>query len=107
MIPDVIEDFKAIKVKPGDEVYMPEGYGHLVVNTCETYFVTADDSPVEFDKNKNKEASMPGHADYKPVQKMQGFAYYVVEHNGKPALRRNPKYKKIDKQNLGGLKIVK
>jgi len=105
MIPDVVEEFKAIPVKQGDSVYMPSGYGHLVVNTGNTYLVTADDSPVNFDDKKD-EASMPGHADYSLVQKMRGFAYYVVENKGKPALVRNKLYKEIKKQDLGGLEVV-
>lgn len=105
MIDDVVEEFKAIKVRSGDSVYMPPGHGHLVVNTGTTYFATSDDSPVSFEDKKD-EASMPGHADYEPVKRMQGFAYYVVENNGKPALKKNPKYKEIKKQDLGGLEIV-
>ena len=104
MIADVVEDFKAIPVKIGDDVYMPAGYGHLVVNTGTTYFVTADDSPVNFDEANP--VSMPGHADYTLVQQMQGFAYYVVEHEGKPALKRNKKYKEIRKQDLAGLPVI-
>jgi glucose-6-phosphate isomerase len=105
MIPDIVEEFKAVNVKTGDNIYMPPGYGHLLVNTGTTYFVTADDSPVDFGEKKD-EASMPGHADYSLVQKMQGFAYYVVEKNGKPALVKNKKYKEIRKQDLGGLEII-
>ena len=100
MIADVVEDFKAIPVKIGDDVYMPAGYGHLVVNTGTTYFVTA----VNFDEANP--VSMPGHADYTLVQQMQGFAYYVVEHEGKPALKRNKKYKEIKKQDLAGLPVI-
>jgi len=105
MIPDVVEEFKAISVKQGDQVYMPTGYGHLVVNTGITYFVTADDSPVSFEEKKD-ETSMPGHADYQLVKQMKGFAYYVVEHQGKPALVKNKLYKEIKKQDLGGLEII-
>jgi len=105
MILDTVEEFKVVPVKQGDSVYMPSGYGHLVVNTGTTYFVTADDSPVNFGDKKD-EASMPGHADYEPVKKMQGFAYYVVEKDGKPALKRNSKYKEVRKMDLGGLEIV-
>lgn len=101
---DIVEEFKAIPVKPGDSIYMPPGYGHLVANTGTTYFVTADTSPVSFTETDT--ASMPGHADYEPVKRMQGFAYYVVEHEGKPALKRNPKYKEIKKEDLGGLPVV-
>lgn len=104
MIPDVVEDFKAQIVKPGESVYMPAGYGHLVANTGITYFATADDSPVNFDEANP--VSMPGHADYLMVQKMQGFAYYVIEHEGIPALKRNPRYKEIRKEELGGLAVI-
>ncbi|MEK9143730.1 MAG: glucose-6-phosphate isomerase family protein [Patescibacteria group bacterium] len=104
MILDVVEEFKAVRVKTGDSVYMPEGYGHLVANVGPMYFVTADDSPVNF--NENNAVSMPGHADYEPVKKMQGFAYYVVEHEGKPALVKNGKYKEIRKTDFGGLPVL-
>ena len=100
---DVIEEFKAIKVKPGDEIYMPSGYGHLVANTGRTYLVTADTSPVDFEEKDP--ASLPGHADYQPVQQMKGFAYYVVEKNGQPVLKKNPLYKEIQKEDFGGLEI--
>jgi len=103
-IVDVVEEFKAIPVKQGDSLYMPAGWGHLVVNTGTTYFVTADNSPVNFEKKD--EASLPGHADYKLVQLMKGFAYYVVEHEGKPALVKNKLYKEILKEDLGGLPVI-
>lgn len=105
MIADIVDEFKAIIVKPGNKIYMASGYGHLLVNTGSTYFVTADDSPVSFEEKKD-EASMPGHADYSLVQKMKGFAFYVIEYNGKPALVRNKLYKEIKKQDLGGLEII-
>lgn len=104
MIANVVEEFKAISVKQGDEVYMPTGYGHLVVNTGTTYFVTADDSPVDFEERDP--VSLPGHADYQLVKQMKGFAYYVVEHQGKPTLVKNELYKKIKKQDLGGLEVI-
>ena len=104
MIPDIVEEFKAVPVKAGASVYMPAGYGHLVANVGTTYFATADDSPVNFDEANP--VSMPGHADYEPVKKMQGFAYYVVEHEGKPALKKNPHYKEIKKEDFGGLPVI-
>lgn len=102
-IADKIVDFKVIKVRPGDEVYMPADYAHLLVNTGDSYLVTVDDSPVEFLDSKSQaknEASMPGHADYEPIKKMHGFAYYVVEKEGKPVLVKNPKYKKVPEVKL-------
>ena len=103
MIPNVVEDLKIIPVKASDSIYMPAGYGHLVVNTGPTYLVTADDSPVDFEDKDP--ASLPGHADYSLVQKMRGFAYYIVDHNGQPALVKNPLYHEIRHLDLGGLEI--
>jgi len=104
MISDSVEEFKAIPVEAGQEIFMPAGFGHLVANTGSTYLVTMDDSPVNFgDKDPS---SFPGHADYEPVKKMQGFAYYVVEHNGAPALKKNLHYKNIQKEDLGGLSVI-
>ncbi len=97
---DRIEEFKAAKVKAGDSVYMPSGYGHLVVNTGSEWLVTVDDSPVE---GANDSASMPGHADYESVKKMRGFAFYVVEKGGAPMLVKNPLYKEILKTDFGGV----
>jgi glucose-6-phosphate isomerase len=104
MIADRVEEFKAIITQPGQKIYMAPGYGHLLVNIGATYFVTADDSPVDFEEKDP--TSFPGHADYQLVQKMRGFAYYVVEHAGKPALKKNPLYKSIANEYLGGLPIV-
>ena len=101
---DTVEEFKVVPVKAGDEVFMPAGFGHLVANVGSTYFATADDSPVDFEDRDP--SSFPGHADYTPVKEMQGFAYYVVEHNGTPALKKNPRYKEIRKEDLGGLVVV-
>jgi hypothetical protein len=68
--------------------------------------VTADDSPVDF--GDRDPVSMPGHADYEMVKQMRGFAYYIVERDGKPALIKNPAYegKEIRKEDFGGLPVV-
>lgn len=104
MIADVVEEFKAIKVKQGDSLYMPSGYGHLVANIGTTFFVTSDDSPVDFEEKDP--VSLPGHANYELVKQMRGFAYYVVENNGSPALKKNPLYKEIKKEDLGGIPLI-
>ncbi|MBI5456362.1 hypothetical protein HY969_01345 [Candidatus Kaiserbacteria bacterium] len=100
---DKVEEFKAAVVKAGDSAYMPPGHGHLIVNTGKTWMVMMDDSPVE---GAGDSASMPGHADYEMVKKMRGFAYYVVERGGKPALLKNPLYKEVKKTDFGGLSVV-
>lgn len=92
-IDDEIELFYAIPVKRGDRIYIPSGMGHLVVNTGKVWLVTFDDSPVNM--AEKDPVSLPGHADYEAVKKMRGFAYYVIEENGKPALVKNPTYKTV------------
>lgn len=90
-VDDQIEFFQAIMVKAGDKVFISSGIGHLVVNTGKTWLVTVDDSPVNF--KEIDPVGLPGHADYEPVKKLHGFAYYVVEENLKPKLIKNPYYK--------------
>ena len=102
--PDRVEEFRAQIVRAGDSAYMPPGYGHLILNTGKTYLAMADDSPVDFgDKDP---VSMPGHADYEMVKQMRGFAYYVIERDGKPALLKNLLYKEVQKTDFGGLPVV-
>lgn len=101
--PARVEEFKVTRVRAGDSVYMPPGYGHLMVNTGDTWLVMADDSPVE---GPDDSASMPGHADYSGVKAMRGFSYYVVERGGAPALVRNPLYKDVGNMDFGGLEVV-
>jgi glucose-6-phosphate isomerase, archaeal len=90
---DEIESFYAIPVKAGDKVFIPSGTGHLVVNTGKVWLVTVDDSLVNF--AEVDPVSLPGHADYEPVKKLKGFAYYCIEENGKPVLVKNENYKVI------------
>lgn len=104
MISDIVEEFRVQIVKPGDKLYMAPGVGHLFANIGQTYFVTADDSPVNF--GDQDPVGMPGHADYELVKQMRGFAYYVVEKSGKPALVRNKLYKEIQKEDFGGLLVI-
>jgi len=43
-VDDEIERLYAVHVTPSDALYMPAGWGHLVVNVGRTFLVTADDS---------------------------------------------------------------
>ena len=90
---DEIEEAYAVHVKRDDALFIPSGWGHLVANISKTFFVTADDSPVNFEDVNP--VSLPGHADYEDVKKMQGFCYYVVEKDGRPVLVKNEKYKRV------------
>lgn len=87
---DEVLYFKAIFASEGDEIFIPSGIGHLMVNTGDSWLVTVDDSPVNFEEKDP--VGMPGHADYESVRRMRGFAYYVVEKDGIPTFIKNPTY---------------
>ena len=90
---DEIVEFRAIKAKVGDKIFIPSGYGHLAINTGTTWLVTSDDSPVDF--GEKKAIANPSHADYSQFKKLHGAAYYCVEENGQPKFVKNPRYKKV------------
>ncbi len=93
-IDDEIERFEAHFVKAGDSVFIPSGTGHFAINTGSTWFVTSDDSPVNFDEVDP--VSLPGHADYEPFGRLHGGAYYVVMGtDGRPTFKKNPDYKEV------------
>lgn len=92
-IDDELKSFKAKHIKAGDVIEIPKGAGHLVVNIGREWLVTSDNSPVNF--SDVDPVSLPGHADYEPFRKLHGAGYYVVEKDGKPALVKNPNYKKL------------
>ena len=97
-IDDTITKFQAIKVSAGKTIAIPPFAGHLLVNTGKTWLVTSDDSIFAADSGASAgrdSASMPTHADYEAVRKMRGFAYYVIEKDGKPTLVKNPTYKSV------------
>ena len=83
---DEIEEIKVQKAKAGDAIKIPSGWGHFACNIGKTFLVTVDDAPSDAEHNQN---------DYTPIQKMHGFAYYIVEKDGKPILARNHNYKKV------------
>lgn len=89
-IDDAIEVFYAVVLKAGEEIFIPSEFGHLMANTGDTWLVTSDDSPVNF--NEADPVSLPGHADYKPVKKMRGFAYYAIKKDSEFTLVKNKTY---------------
>ena len=88
VVENKVEWVKAIFVKVGNSVQIPKRAGHLMVNTGASWLVTIDDSPVE-----GMDQAWPKHADYEPVRRMHGFAYYIVEKGGRPEFLKNPNYK--------------
>lgn len=104
LIADKVAELKIIPVKAGDKLDIPVRYGHLVVNTSDTFLVTVDDSPVDF--GDQDPAGHPGHADYSLVEQMHGFAYYIIDYKGQPSLVKNPNYKSVASKDLAGLPVI-
>ncbi|MEK7095567.1 MAG: glucose-6-phosphate isomerase family protein [Patescibacteria group bacterium] len=101
IVDDSIETFRAIKVKAHDKVHIPKNTGHLAINTGNVWFVTSDNSPVNFEE---KDAvSLPGHADYSQFKRLRGAAYYVVKKDNEPTLVKNPLYKKVPEVKIENL----
>lgn len=101
-IDDEIESFQALKVRAGDKIYIYPEMGHLLINTGNTWLVTSDNSPVYEDDVDP--IGLPGHADYGPVKKMNGFAYFVIKQKGQPTLIKNPRYKIVPKAKIKNYK---
>lgn len=92
-IDDEIDSFEVVEAKAGSILVIPPFAGHAMINTGKNWLVTSDNSPVHFDNGDS--ASMPQHADYEPFRKMHGFAYYVIEKDGKPEFVKNTHYKSV------------
>lgn len=77
-------DVRLLEMKVGEEVVVPEGYAHAMINTGGGPLVTTDDCPSDAETNVN---------DYEPIKEKQGFVKYVVEdENGEIQLIPNPRY---------------
>ena len=82
-----VSDVQLLEMKAGEEVVVPEGYAHTMINTGDGPLVMTDNCPA------NAEAVVN---DYEPIKEKRGFSQYVVENeNGEVALVLNPAYEKI------------
>lgn len=96
-IDEDIEEIKVFKVKAPDIVFMPKGWAHAIINTGKTLLVTQDDTDVSF---SDKGPDLANCADYEPIRKMRGMAYYIVEKNGEPQIIQNPLYKRVPQTSI-------
>lgn len=93
-----LADVRIVHLRAGDTLEIEPGYGHILANTGDAFLVTTDDSP-------SNDPSRP-HADYEPIRRTHGMAYFIVEDAGAPALMRNPRYGAIAQEDLGGLPVI-
>lgn len=81
---DPVEETKLIKLKKGDSFTVPKGYAHSLINLGKGPVVTLDDyDPARFKNN------------YDPIRERRGFAYYLIEEDGKLKATPNPNYAKV------------
>lgn len=81
---EVVDEVLLIRAKPGDEIVIKNEYGHSWSNIGNTPLISYDNWTL-------------GHTpqDYKPIEKLHGMAYYLVEENGQPKIVPNPNYKNL------------
>jgi len=84
-IPEIVDEVFLVSAKPGDEIIITPEYGHSWSN------VGLDVPLVSWDDWRS------GHtpADYEPMKKLVGLAYYLIDDNGKPKAVPNPNYKNL------------
>lgn len=73
-----------VKAKSGDEIVITPEYGHSWSNISTTPLILVDNWEI-------------GHtrADYGPIERIGGMAYYLVELNGEPQAVPNANYKNL------------
>ena len=82
-----VSDVRLLEMKTGEQVAVPEGYAHTMINTGEGPLVTADDCLQDAEAHVN---------DYEPIKEKQGFALYVVEEGGEVKTVSNSKYTSLE-----------
>lgn len=83
-IPEQIDEVIILSVKPGEDIKITQQYGHAWINIGETPLLSYDNW---------KSGHTP--ADYTPIERLHGMAYYIIEENKKPKAIPNPNYKNL------------
>ena len=75
-----VEDVIVARVRAGQKIIMPAGYGHVTINTLDRPLLMSN-------WVSNRFASF-----YGSTEACRGFAWYLVDEGGDPAWRPNPHY---------------
>ncbi len=83
-VQDEVEEVVLVKARPGEEIIITPEWGHAWTNIGQSALISFDDW-------------RDGHSpdDYKPIEKLGGLAFYLVEENGEPRPVANPNYKNL------------
>ncbi len=77
-----VEDVIVARVRAGQKIIMPPGYGHVTINTLDTPMLMSNWVSGAF------------NSFYGSVEECRGFAWYLVEEDGEPQWIANPNYKR-------------
>lgn len=77
---DRVLEVNLLRGKAGDELYVPEGFGHCLINTGNDVLITCD-----------WESDSAGHI-YDLVKSKKGMAYYLLDEAGKVSYQNNENY---------------
>lgn len=83
-----VECAAAVETKAGQKILIPPGYEHATVNIGTTPLVFSDLISIDCEN------------EYGGVKEHGGMCYFVVEEDGKPAFRKNPKYKEVPEMQV-------
>ena len=79
-----VSDVQLLEMNAGEQVVVPEGYAHTMINTGDGPLVTTDNCSADAESVVN---------DYEPIKEKRGFAKYVTKNEaGEIELVLNPAY---------------
>lgn len=83
-VPNKVDEVYLVRGKAGDEIHIPEDFGHSWSNVGKLPLI-------QFDNWRS------GHtpSDYEPIEKMHGMAYYLIEKDGEVTPVPNPNYQSL------------
>lgn len=100
VIPDIVEEFQAIQVEKEQEIIVPPGSFYTLVNTDKNKVLVVRHSGL------SKKNSPPNNPNSQALRKMRGFAYYLIQYNGKPAFVINTLYNEVRSNDFGGIPVL-
>lgn len=75
------KEVKVAGLRPGVEVEIPAGYGHVIANTGKSFLIVVDNA---LNDVKYKETDL--------IKSKHGLAYYIIDRKGEIAFERNDNY---------------
>lgn len=78
-----VTDSAVVEAFPGDQVFIPPGYGHITINHSNTFLVMSNVVSNQFT------------SVYNQIKDLRGACWYCIEESGKPKWIKNDRYTTI------------